>query len=239
MAQDGLGYQSLQSILRNRFRDSIVNGTYAPGARLNINELARELGVSAVPIREALRALEAEGFVEFSANRGAVVKSISAAEVREAFLIRIPLETLAVTEAIPRLTEPDFKELNRYLERMEAEKDVSTWLAINQEFHFALYRRAELPRLYQVITLLWTMTRPYLAIFAARRQDLSKDQEEHRGLVEACRAGESRKAAKIIEKHLSDTRDAILAAIGDGSRQPPARKGRKALEKTRRSIGSL
>ena len=232
MAEQELGYQSLQSILRTRFRESIISGTYGPGQRLNINELARELGVSAVPIREALRALEAEGFVEFSANRGAVVKAISAAEVREAFLIRVPLESLAVSEAIPQLTEAHFIELNGYLDRMEAEKDVSRWLELNQRFHLSLYRCANLPRLYQVITLLWAMTRPYLAIFAARGQDLAKDQVDHRGLIEACRSGESKKAVKIIEKHLSDTRDTILAAIGEGARQKQIKRGRKTPEKS-------
>ena len=92
-------YRSLTQIIVELIRQGIYEGTYKPGTRLNIADLAQSFSASAVPVREALRNLEAEGLVEFRPNRGVVIKELSASEVRELFLMRLPLEMLAATQA--------------------------------------------------------------------------------------------------------------------------------------------
>src|SRR5437867_2745232 len=104
-ARETLGYRPLQQILRAKLRDAILGGRHEPGERLAISAIARRYGVSAIPVREALRGLEAEGIVEFSPNRGAVVRKLSQAELLETFLLRTTLEILAIRHAIPNLTD--------------------------------------------------------------------------------------------------------------------------------------
>jgi len=94
-----IAYRSLTQIIVELIRQEIYEGTHKPGIRLNIADLAQRFQASAVPVREALRNLEAEGLVEFRPNRGVVVRDLSASEVRELFLMRLPLELLAATQA--------------------------------------------------------------------------------------------------------------------------------------------
>jgi len=218
MARVDLGYKPLQQIAYERLRDDILRGRYRPGDRLRIAAIATSYGISPVPVREALRSLEAEGLIDFAPNRGAVIPKLTAEELEEIFLMRIPLESLAIRRAIPNLTPADLQRLEQLNAGMKDHvADAARWLELNQKFHLETYRRADLPRLNQVVANLWGLVRPYLGVYMARAQTLTKAHTEHDALLRACRARDVTKATAILEEHLRDTARIVGAAL-----QPPA-----------------
>lgn len=220
-AREALGYRPLQEIVREKLRDAILAGHHEPGERLAISAIARRYGVSAIPIREALRALEAEGIVEFSPNRGAVVKKLSRDELLEIFLIRVPLESLSLRKAIPNLTDKDFRHLEELVAQMDASvREPSAWLNSNQRFHLLISRAARLPRLHHMLTSLWGVSRPYMGVYMARTANPRKAREEHVTLIRACRRKDADAAVGILEEHVGDTQRIVVSALEEAARSP-------------------
>jgi DNA-binding GntR family transcriptional regulator len=128
----------LREFIRDRIRDRISDGTYPPGTRLVERDLAADFEVSRLPVREALRMLNTEGFVEMLATRGVIVRQLSRSDVEELFDVREALETAAFRKAAQRATKADVKRLEslaRKAERAIATGDRDTVYACNVEFH--------------------------------------------------------------------------------------------------------
>ncbi|MFD2684887.1 GntR family transcriptional regulator [Streptomyces phyllanthi] len=125
-------------------RERITSGVYGPGHRLVLDELARELGVSPVPVREAVRRLEAEGYVEFQRNVGARVATFDEQEFVQTVHVVALLEGYATALAAPHLRRADLARARKINDRMQAsldDLDPVRFSALNREFHFALYER--------------------------------------------------------------------------------------------------
>ena len=123
-------------------RERIVNGVYVPGYRLVIDALARELGVSAVPIREAIRRLEAEGWVAYRPNTGAQVASIDVLQYEAEMSTLAVLEGYATSLAAPHLDDEDLthaRAINARMQQVLSLADIPTFTQLNKEFHFFLY----------------------------------------------------------------------------------------------------
>lgn len=209
--------------MRGKLRDAILAGRHEPGERLSISAIARRYGVSAIPVREALRGLEAEGLVEFSPNRGAVVTRLSRDELAEIFLIRLELERLSLRKAVPLLTERDFGQLEDLVRQMDASVgEPSAWLNANQRFHLLLAKAAHLPRLHHMLTSLWGVSRPYMGVYMARTVEPRKARGEHVALIRACRSGDAEAAVRILEEHVEDTRRTVVSAL-ESAAKPPGR----------------
>ena len=226
-ARETLGYRPLHEIVRANLRDAILAGRHEPGARLAISAIARGYGVSAIPVREALRGLEAEGIVEFSPNRGAVVKKLSRDELVEIFLIRVQLEGLSLRKAIPNLTEKDFRQLDDLVAQMDASVgEPSAWLNANQKFHLLISKAARLPRLHHMLTSLWGVSRPYMGVYMARIVNPRKARAEHMALIRACKRKDAAAAVKILAEHAGDTQRIVVSALENAARsairEPPA-----------------
>ena len=225
--RETLGYRPLQEIVRAKLRDAILAGRHEPGERLAISAIARRYGVSAIPVREALRGLEAEGIVEFSPNRGAVVRRLSREELLETFLIRVQLETLSIRKAIANLTEKDLRQLEELIGQMDASVgEPSAWLNANQKFHLTIAKAAHLPRLYHMLTALWGVSRPYMGVYMARIVRPKKAREEHLALVRACRRKDADAAVRILEEHITDTQNIVVSAFEEAG--SPTRRGQLA-----------
>lgn len=139
-------------------RDGIVAGVHAPGTRLVLDRLARELAVSVVPVREAIRRLEAEGFVTFRRNVGAEVASIDATRYGEAMETLAVLEGAATALAAPRVTRADLRQaraLNRELALSLARLDPVRFTRCNHELHRLLYRRCPNVHLRDLVEREW------------------------------------------------------------------------------------
>src|ERR1700740_3586502 len=147
--------QSLTWAVADRLRDKITRGEIPEGAQLRQDAIATQYGVSRIPVREALRQLDAEGLIAIVPNRGAIVPALSPSDVGELFSIRALLEPEVLKLSIPLLTEEDFNEadavLQKYVRELKKQEHVSAWGRLNWQFHSILSPRANQPRFMAII----------------------------------------------------------------------------------------
>src|SRR5438128_2727742 len=147
-------HEQAYSIIRER----IFNGTYVAGYRLVIDRLARELGISPVPIREAIRRLEAEGWVEYRPNAGAQVASVDASKYEEEMTALALLEGYATALASKHLDVEGVKHLrgiNASMQRALQSADIPAFSRVNKEFHFFIYDRCQNSYLVEMLRETW------------------------------------------------------------------------------------
>lgn len=214
-------YRSLTQIVVAKLRRSIYDGTifdggYGPGSRLNISDIAKRLNVSAIPVREALRRLEAEGLVEFRVNRGVVVRQLSAAELRELFLVRLPLEKLAGSEAARWADAKSSRALGSILKEMDATEYGPAWHTIHERFHAELYGLSRLPRLGELIASLRGQMRPYAKLYQDDPEQRRLIQSEHYAMLKALGKRDQESIARIIGEHISRPARVGLAKLSEG-----------------------
>jgi DNA-binding GntR family transcriptional regulator len=200
-AKTSLGYRPLPQLIAESLRERIMSGTYAPGARLSVAEIARDLGVSAIPVREALRNLEALGLISFEPNRGATVRSLTSAEVRELTLIRTPLEVLAATEAMQRATPEALAELETVLESMDEKP--AEWIPLHDRFHTSIHRLSGLPLLCEWLAMLRDRMRPYILIYLNDNEQRAIAQAEHHQYVDGLRRRDAALLQSLVPRHLA------------------------------------
>jgi len=197
--------------------DAIVAGALAPGERLPIEELGEALGMSAMPIREALRRLDAAGLVENVPHRGARVTELSIADLAEVYEARLALEPLAVRRAAQRFTAEQAavaSERLAVLNALDDDNSPETWAA-HTAFHFALYDAAESVWLSRLIRPLWETSQRYrLALRIERKLDTRRD--EHDAILQACIDHDADGAAASLHTHLITTANVVAEAMGGG-----------------------
>lgn len=209
-ARSGAGRSGplLRYVLRSQVRDllieRIVEGHYKPGARLVETQIARELGVSQAPVREALRDLESVGVVETTAFRGARVRNPSREELLEAYPVRAALESLAAREAAPRITEEQLDKLADLIVEMEksaAAGNAHQQAISNAQFHGLIVEAAHNSTLLRLWAFLEPWARTYLT--AARANvDLNELAVRHRKILDPLRRRDSEAAADAMREHL-------------------------------------
>lgn len=221
MASDNLSlarkdntYRSLTQIIVELIREEIYEGTYKPGARLNISDLAQRFSASAVPVREALRNLETEGLVEFIPNRGVVIRDLSATEVRELCLMRLPLELLAATQAALHADDKALDAIEELLKEMDEAEGSKEWYGLHDRFHHEFYSLSQLPRLTQYIEVLRGQMRPYAKLYLSNPKHVEMAQVEHYRMVEAARARDPNAIRPALVEHLRRPAHMALAALG-------------------------
>jgi DNA-binding GntR family transcriptional regulator len=228
---------SRKDVVLSLLRGAIMDGRLAAGARLDQNEIAASFGVSRMPVREALKQLELEGLVAVYPYRGVEVASLEASQIEELFAIRIALERLAVGQAVRNLKPRQLTRLRSILTTMDGLVEECSgddkWMQLNQEFHGILNGACGWPRLIALIdqhrTNVDRYIRSYLTLYGRRQS-----QGEHWELLEACAKGHSAAAQKVIERHLNNTAEALVAALGEAS---PPDKPRTSPRASRRSGG--
>lgn len=215
-------YRTTPGLVAEVLREAILRSLLKGGERLRQDEIAASLGVSRIPVREALRQIEAEGLVTFYPHRGAVVSELSHEEVQEIYEIRIPLEATAIRLAVPHLEEDDLRRAEQILEAMDRETDVARWSTLNREFHTSLYAPANRPRLMALINVLRTNVERYLRIYISLMRHRPNAQREHRRIVAACRRRDAAAAAKALESHLGNTSRSLVAYLRKSRGKGPA-----------------
>ena len=203
--------RSLRDQIYDRLRAAILSGDLAPGAPVIEAEIAAKLGASRTPVREALRRLETEGMLEPRGARGSVVRELKRDEVECIFEIREALETLAARRASRRMTERDFTDFERLLERMAKHvDDPSEMERLDTEFHDRILALAEGNRLKRMLGDLRADTLPWRFIAlatAARRQGTIV---EHAATLEAMRANDEAEIVATTIRHIVNTKRAVL-----------------------------
>lgn len=191
-------------------RADILSGTTRPGTLLRQEDLAVRFGLSRIPVRDALRLLEAEGLVTIATNRGAQVTKLSRAEVSEIFHLRILLEGNCLAIAVPRMNDDDLARIERVRKLAEIDAATPDWGAGDWAFHEALYRPSRHIRQIEIIHSLRTTSDLYAAAYRALPRQRKRWLADHRAIVGACRARKAQDAVAALTSHLAAARDFVL-----------------------------
>lgn len=205
---------------------AILEGRIPGGTALRQEELAARFGLSRMPVREALRQLEAQALVDFVPHKGAVVTEISASDAADCYAVRRALEPAALRHSIPHLTETDFSLAEELIAAMDEEAEPGRMGLLNRRFHMALYSRAGHPRLLALAEQQLASFDRYLRFHLAAQGREQMAQQDHRALLQAARAREVEAAIAVLERHLDTAAQAtaaFFAARGDFIGMPPPR----------------
>lgn len=201
-----------QQFVLAELRRAITTGELRPGDPIRQDALAARLDVSRVPLREALKTLEAEGLVVHHVHRGYYVAELSLADLEEIYRIRRLLETEAVRTALVRAPDGLADALERIQEEVEraAEAgDVTVMAEANRRFHFTLIEASGMPRLVRLIATLWDATDAYRALYYAEDPHRERAVHEHRAVVSAVAESDETAALRWLDEH----RDHAVAAL--------------------------
>jgi DNA-binding GntR family transcriptional regulator len=209
------GHRTLAEKAFETLHTAIVTGQLRPGVRLPIEDLADVLEMSPMPIREAVRRLDADGLVENIPHRGARVTALSLTDLEEVYEARLALESLAIRRAAERFNAAHADTAGvrlDALERMSDDTSASTSVA-HAAFHFALYAAAESAWLLRLIRPVWETSERYCLEFPQCRR-LAARSGEHRAMLDSCVAHDGDRAALALRDHLSTTAKLIADAMG-------------------------
>lgn len=211
-------YKTVQAYVTDNIRWAIIQGVFHPGQKLNQDDIARKFNSSRVPVREALRTLEAEGLVKFFPNRGAVVAQLCAEELEEIYSIRAILECMAGRLAAARIMDEQLARVCEIIEEMDrCREERDRWLKLNNLFHLEIYRAAGRPRLLGFITELRNVTEPYVRRYIESSSDLRAASEEHARILDALKDKDVDRIEQEIRGHLSHVCRRILKLLKDSS----------------------
>lgn len=219
--------RTLAGVITRALADRIVSGEIAPGSRLAQDHIAAEFKASHVPVREALRRLEAQGLAVSEPRRGTRVPPLDPGAVRETTLMRAALEALALEHALPHLTTADLAEARAALAQGEASTDIRLWETANRRFHRVLILPCGMKRLIAAIDDLHQASARFM--FACwRNLDWQKQSApEHRRLLDAIAAGDGATAIAQLRDHVTAAGEALIAAIQSSGRPPRPAASRK------------
>jgi DNA-binding GntR family transcriptional regulator len=191
-------YGNVQDAVVDGIREMITSGHLKPGDRLRQDELAEAFGVSTMPIREALRQLQAEGLVAFRPRRGATVASISASEYEEIYRIREELEILACRWAAEDFDRIPIERLKRLLEEIEQVEANSSDVQLVREFFFTIFEASEKEHLLRILSSLWDLTHQYRCYFSTIPEIVPQRLANYRSVYQACEARDAEGLIKAI-----------------------------------------
>jgi DNA-binding GntR family transcriptional regulator len=229
--------RTLREQVIDHLREEILSSRLAPGTELGEAALARSLGISRGPLREALGQLAAEGLVTMVPRRGAVVTRLTRREFIDAYQVREALESLALRLAVPRLGTAEKAELHRRCAQMEREAqagNTTRFFEINREFHRLLVHASGNRKLEAVHAQLIAQMGRLMNKSAELRGGLEQSAAEHRAILDAIDAGDPALAARLLEEHIEvpqrvlklPAADTIFEDEEEDSEQPQAEEWR-------------
>ena len=207
---------TISNYVLNKIRENILTGRYPSGSKLDQKALTTELGVSLIPVREALRRLEAEGFIYILPHRGAFVSELSIQDLEEIYLIRENLEGLATELGIPNLAPKHLGQLGELIAEMETAteaRDFARLLTLNRTFHFVIYGASERPLLFQMIAGLWDRSARYRYIYTYLPERQLQALSEHKEIYDACLKRETKRASDAVRNNVRQTVEGIVSKL--------------------------
>jgi DNA-binding GntR family transcriptional regulator len=199
----------------DRLRQRITLGVIPPGKKISIRSLAELFGVSTMPVREALRMLQAEGFITFE-KRSVTVNELSLQEVKQMFTIRQHLEMLAAEWSLAKLTDDDIGVLEDILETMEnPNMDVSEWRKLNKLFHLRFYECSKSSHMLELIKNVWDKVEPYMTIYSSSVDDFQEAHIQHCEILDLIRQRNLVLLREKIADHLIYTCEVVLRALSN------------------------
>lgn len=185
-------------------KEEILSNKLEPGSELTISRISKELNVSSIPVREALKALETEGLVEIEPHKTAKVATFNLDKLRQIGTVRAGLEGYAARLAVEYMNQEQLEKLYHLLDDMtEAmeNNDSETFNTKNLEFHRFIYQIPPFPMLYDMIISVWDGGKWTRAVFAISPERMKGSIEEHREIVDAMKNGWQDKVEKLVRQH--------------------------------------
>jgi DNA-binding GntR family transcriptional regulator len=211
--------QSLTVAVADRLRDQIIRGEIPEGTQLRQDAIAGQYQVSRIPVREALRQLDAEGLIAIVPNRGAVVPALSPDDIGELFSIRALLEPEVLKLSIPRLKYEDFSEAETVLLNFESElkreDHLSAWGRLNWQFHSILYSRANQPRFMAIIRNVNNSGERYTRLQLYLTRGMKRANQEHHQILELCRQRDVAGACKLLRLHIQHAGESLKEVLAE------------------------
>jgi DNA-binding GntR family transcriptional regulator len=195
-----------QQAIYQHLKDRILEGRLAPGQRLIIDEIAAQLGLSIIPVREALQLLQAERLVEIRPHAGATVAPITPANIEEVFTILEGVEAVAarrVARKVPPQIDALLQKLIQGMDVAEKQEDVERWSALNMEFHLAISEATGMPWLREITARAlgnWDRIRRYF-FREGRHHRFTQAQRDHHAILLALRKGDGDEAERVLRRH--------------------------------------
>jgi DNA-binding GntR family transcriptional regulator len=185
-------------------RENIVSGNLEPGTRLIIKKIAQDLGVSEIPVREAIRMLEAQGLVTMTPHAGAQVATFDIDDIREVTAIRSLLEGYAARSAIPFIDDADIREFEDYIDEMKRYVEIgdnTNFGILNRKFHQKLYEKSPYKRMYRMIYEIWDGSERTRAVFSLSKKRPQESIREHQAIISALKEKDGDKVERLVREH--------------------------------------
>lgn len=220
---------TLSEMVLRSLREDLIKGRFEPGDPVRVDQIAAEFGVSALPVREAMRVLLAEGRVQYTSHKGYRVTALTTADVEEIFLMCGVLEGEALRRGVPLLEDAGVARMQDLLAQLESPAETaSVWdiAASHQDFHFVPIEYAGLNRMQSELRRLWDHTDHYRALYLFGDAELMETMNtEHREIAAACADRDAERVVALTDAH---RRDALSHLAAAHATEPAARSARGA-----------
>jgi len=209
----GVERRTTADYVADALRDAIQSGQLADGAALSQAAIASHLGVSRVPVREAMRELRAEGLIENRAHHQAVVRGLDLDRLVELYAMRGLLEGWLIEQATPRIDATRLARARDINAQMHEETDANRWLELNAEFHATLYAAADAPLAQEMLEPLRTQAERYSRLWGREvrvHRPGGEAPDQHDAILARIERGDAAGARAAVEEHIRMTRDRII-----------------------------
>lgn len=210
--------------------EAITDGSLSPGARLNEQQLSEWLDISRTPIREALSALAGDGVVELIAHQGGVVRTLNPEDLRDEYVLRAALESLAVELSVPMVPDAELDqlvELNRSMDDALHNGQLREFLSMNRHLHLRLYSYCESPRLLALIESSWDREDIFRRHYYSHAGARDTETHMHDELLDAYRRRAAAEARELVKRSLLATGEALVHQISHSAVHPTAHPAMK------------
>ena len=201
-----------------QIREQILKREVKGGEPLRQEAIAKSFGTSIIPVREALRQLEAEGLVELQSHRGAIVSELTLSKALEWIHLRRLIETDLMGLAIDNITDEVLTDaegiLGKFDDALDHRREIDHWSNYNWEFHSALYRPANRPETMKVLSSLHKKCDRYIRLQLLGGDHIARAEEEHHDLVEVCRKRNKRAAKALMHQHIVGVEEDLVEQLG-------------------------
>ena len=208
--------RSVAEAIRDSLQERILNGELRDGEALIQEVIAEDYCASRIPVREALRQLEACGLVSMETHKGTVVATIPTEEVEELFELRAMLESDLLARAMPAMTDRDIAESREILQQLEESYqrgDRALWGRLNWAFHRRLYEPARRPQTLAILQGISLQIERYIRLHLVMTDGLKDAEREHRELLRLCALRDTAGATDLLRSHIVETGRSLVAAL--------------------------
>ena len=207
--------KTLRQKVYEQLKEKMITAEILPGEHITLRNLAERLGVSLMPVREALWQLESEGAVVIEANKRMRVNNLTVEDVQEILNIRLNLEIMAAKMACDLRPESSLRELERTLKTLRAsERKPEAYLKANRHYHFTIYRMAQAPILLDLIGRLWIRFGPYIYLVTRKSDDIVLSNDYHETIFEAIKTRNKASIGKGIRHDLENSARVVTSLLG-------------------------